>query len=192
MHRLLYVVATGCGTYSMVRPAQTLPPGKVEIAAGLAASELEVNTVVHIAVGVADRVEILGQNEIWNTFGEVRVQVLRNAPVDVVVGAGGGYAITFLSALTSSGDHDTVTGAAGTASIAIGRDWGSLALTLGNRSFFLASGYLASSTRAGLRVKLGSHLGLLFEGGATVHAPLGALDVAIAIGEATGGLFLQF
>lgn len=194
MHRaaiVLAVFASACGTYSMVRPARTLAPGTVEVAAGLAVSTLEANTVGHVAVGVSDRVEVLAQNEIWNTFGELRYQVLRGGAVDLVLGAGGGYAMTLIAALTSSGDHDTVTGAAGTASIAAGHSWGRVSLTLGNRSFFLVSGYVATSTRLGLRVRAVGRLGFLVEAGATVHAPLDAPSLAFAVGEATGGLFVE-
>ena len=176
----------------MVRPARTLAPGTVEIAAGIAVSELEANPVGHVAVGVGDRVEVLAQNEIWNTFAELRYQVLRDGPVDLAVGAGGGYAVTLVSALTSSGDHDTLTGAAGTVSISAGHSWGRVSLTLGNRSFFLTSGYVATSTRLGLRVRAVGRLGFLVEGGATVHAPLDALSLAFVVGEGTGGLFVEF
>lgn len=70
-----------CGTYSLVRPAETLPGGRVELSAGVAASQLgEANTVLHAAVGINDDIGIMAQNEVWNTFGEVRYGVLHEKP----------------------------------------------------------------------------------------------------------------
>lgn len=192
MRLALLALVASCGTYSMIRPARTLPPGQVEVAAGVAVSELEANSVAHVALGLDDRVEILAQNEVWNSFAELRYQVLRGGALDLVVGVGGGYATTLLAQLSSTGEHDTFRGAAGTASLAVGHTWGRLSITLGNRSFFLSPGYLASSTRVGLRVRAVGPLGFLIEGGATLHAPLGNLTTAFAIAEGTGGLFLAF
>jgi hypothetical protein len=175
----------------MIRPANVLQRGQVEIAGGLAVSQLEANTVAHVAVGLGGHFEVLAQNEIWNTFGELRYQPLRGA-VDLAVGLGGGYATTLLASLTSSGDHDHVDDIAATASIAAGHTWGRFSLTLGNRTFVLGAGYLATSTRLGLRLRVVGPLGFLVEGGATYHAPLGALGTGLLIGEATGGAFLVF
>ena len=188
-------LVAGCGTYSMMRPAATLPKGHAEVAAGIAASQLgEANTILHAAVGVNDHVEILGQNEVWNSFVEGRYGVLRGAdgePVDLAVGVGGGYAVTFLSALTSSGDHKDVHGGALTASVAVGHDWGRVALTLGNRTFWLDGGYLAISTRLGVRVKVAGPFGVELETGATVHTPTSGW-VALTVGEGSGAIFLQW
>jgi hypothetical protein len=192
MRLALLALLAACGTYSMVRPARTLPPGQVEVAAGVAVSQVDASSVAHVALGIDERIEILAQNEILNSFAELRYQVARGGALDLVVGAGGGYATTLLAQLSPTGKHDTFRSAAGTASIAIGHTWGPLSLTLGNRNFFLRPGYLASSTRLGLRVRAFGPLGFLIEGGATVHAPLGNLTTAFAIGEATGGLFLAF
>jgi len=188
------VVTSACGTYSMIRPADTLPKGKVELAAGLAASSLEVNTIVHGAFGLTDRVELLGQNEVWNTFGEVRYAVRRRGegPLAVSIGLGGGYAITLLSAVSGAAQGNRANGAAGTASVAVGHDWGRVAVTVGNRSFVLAPGYLATSTRAGIRVRIAGPLGALAELGATYHAKLAVIAAGLAIAEGSLGLFFEF
>lgn len=196
------LVAGGCGTYSMVRPARTLPAGEVELAAGVAASNLgEVNTILHAAVGVGERVEVLAQNEIWNTFGEARYAVLSDAPsqghgdgVGLVVGVGGGRAVTVVSAVTEGVDEDeeTVDGAAATVSVAVGKSWDAVSVTLGHRSFFLASGYLAASTRLGVRLHLGSVAGVFLETGGTVHAVLEAAEVGFVMVEGAAGLWVGF
>jgi hypothetical protein len=180
-------LASGCGTYSMVRSADTLPKHRVELAGGLATSGFEVNTVAHAAYGITDRVEVLAQNEIWNTFGEVRYGILnsRRDPVGLAVGAGGGAAVTLVSAVSGS------SGAAATASVAVGRDFGRLTLTLGNREILMVGGYLASATRLGARLRVAGGFGVLLEGGATVHTKL-VLGTAIVIGEGTAGLYVGF
>lgn len=152
--------AAGCGTYSMVRPASTLPAGKIEIAGGLATSALgEVNTIAHGAYGVTDRVEVLVQNEVWNTFGEVRFGLLddETAPVSLAIGVGGGAAVTLLSAVAESDMR--VDGGVGVASVAVGRRWDRFELTLANRSFVFVEGFIATSTRLGVRMPITGRLG---------------------------------
>lgn len=190
----LALLLAGCGTYSMVRPAQTLPKGEVELAAGLAASQLgEVNTILHGAYGITDRVELLAQNEIWNSFVELRYGILKQPDSDVglVVGAGGGYAVTVLSAI-SEGDSETVEGSAGTVSLGVGRRWDNLELTLGNRTVIFGAGYLASSTRLGLRLYAGRRSGFMLEAGGTAHTATWADGATIGLGEASLGFFVGF
>jgi hypothetical protein len=186
-------LASGCGTYSFVRPAHTLPQGKVEGALGVAASSIEANTVAHLAVGLGGGFELLAQNEVWNTFGELRYQVVQG-DVDLTIGAGAGFAVTLISALDTPNidKYDRTEGGAGMVSLAVGHTWDQLSLTLGHRSMFLDGGYLAASTRASFRALLAGPLGLLLEGGATVHTSLDAFDAAITIPEATVGFFLGF
>ena len=193
----LAAMAAGCGTYSLVRPAETMRQGKVEVAAGLAVSGIgEANTIVHAAYAVTDDVEVLAQNEIWNTFGEVRYGILheRDDGLSLAVGAGGGQAVTLVSAVGDELDADDAdSGAAGLVSVAVGKRLGPVDLTLGNRSFVqLGGGFIMSSTRLGGRFAIGEHFGLMLEGGATVHAPADALDLALVIGESSAGFWLGF
>jgi hypothetical protein len=194
----LVVVAAlaGCGTYSFVRPADTLPEGKVDLAAGLAVSQVEANTILHAAVGVTDDVEILAQNEVWNSFVEARYGFLHSDEngLGLTVGAGAGYAVTLISALTSSSDdeYDSVDGSAATVSLALGKRWPSASVTLGHRTFWLTAGYLASSTRLSLRWYIGERAGLLLEAGATAHMVVEDLSGAFVIGEGAFGGFVGF
>ncbi|MCA9678044.1 MAG: hypothetical protein H6708_25945 [Kofleriaceae bacterium] len=191
----LGAVAAGCGTYSAVRPADTLRAGRVELAAGLAASQLgEANTVLHGAIGVTDRVEVLGQNEVWNSFVEGRVGLLHSDqdPLGLALGVGAGYAVTLVSALGEEVQDGGDSGAAVTVSASVGKRWGQVELTLAHRTFFMTAGFFAASTRIGVRAHIGDNFGLLLEGGATIHAPTSSPSLAIGIGEATTGVFVGF
>ena len=190
-------LACGCGTYSFVRTADTLPAGQVELGAGLAVSQLEANTIVHGAVGLTDEVELLAQNEIWNSYVEARYGVLRSARdgLGLAIGAGLGHAVTLVSALDAATDddaYDRVDDQAATVSLAIGTRWDHASLTLGHRTFYLLEGYLASSTRLSARWFATGRAGLFLEAGATVHAPTSALDAGFAIGEGAAGAFVGF
>ncbi|HVV82057.1 MAG TPA: hypothetical protein VHE35_03215 [Kofleriaceae bacterium] len=186
----------GCGTYSLMRPAETMREGRVELAAGIAASSIgEANTVVHAAYAITDDLEIDAQNEVWNTFVELRYGLLheRDDGLSLAVGAGGGEAITLVSAAGDALDGDDAdNGAAGLVSVAIGKRFGPVDLTLGNRTFVQVGSFFMSSTRAQARFAIGDHFGFILEGGATVHAPIREPDLALAIGEGTGGFWVGF
>jgi hypothetical protein len=195
------LLVAGCGTYSMVRPARTLPKGQVELAAGLAASNLgEVNTILHGAVGLGDRVELLGQNEIWNSFVELRYAILKDEPahgdaVGLVVGAGAGQAVTLVSAVTEAGEeesNESIDGAAGLVSASVGKTWGNTTLTLAHRTFFLQGGYAASSTRLALRLAVSGGFGFFAETGGTAHSVLSEPAVGLVLAEAALGFWVGF
>lgn len=190
------VMAAGCGTYSLVRPAETMRAGKVELAAGVATSQLgEANTILHAAYAITDDVEILAQNEVWNTFVEARYGVLheRDDGLSLAVGVGGGQAITLVSAVGESLDADDAdNGAAGLVSVSVGKRLGPVDLTVGNRTFVQVGSFFMSSTRGQARFALGEHFGLMLEGGGTVHAPLANPDLALFIGEGSVGFWIGF
>jgi hypothetical protein len=184
----------GCGTYSLVRPAETMPKGRMELAAGLAASSVgEANTILHAAYAITDNVEVLAQNEVWNSFVEARYGLLHEASdgLSLALGVGGGRAITLVSALGDSLDPSNAeSGAAGLISASVGKRLGTLDLTIGNRTFVQAGSFFMSSTRAAVRVSLGGHFGLMLEGGGTVHAPIESPELSLFIAEASAGFFL--
>lgn len=186
----------GCGTYSLVRPAETMPEGRIELAAGVAASQLgEVNTILHAAYAVTDDVEVVAQNEVWNTFVEVRYGLLheRDDGLSLALGAGGGRAITLVSAVGDALDADSAdAGVAGLVSAAVGKRLGPVDLTLGNRTFVQTGSFFMSSTRLAARLAIGDHLGLMLEGGGTVHAPIASPGLALFIGEGSAGFWLGF
>ena len=189
-------LVAGCGTYSLVRPAETMPEGRVELAAGVATSQLgEVNTILHAAYAVTDDVEVVAQNEVWNTFVEVRYGLLheRDDGLSLALGVGGGRAITLVSAVGDELDADSADGgAAGLISAAVGKRLGPVDLTLGNRTFVQTGSFFMSSTRLAARFALGDHFGLMLEGGGTVHAPLENPELSLFIGEGSAGFWLGF
>jgi hypothetical protein len=183
---LASVSVSACGTYSMLRPADTIPRGAFEVNAGLAANGLgEVLPVVQGAIGLADRLELVGQYEIYNGFGELRGQVLdsRQHGVGLTLGVGGGVGFTFAEALGE--DEETVNDGAATASLVIGRELGSVDLYLGDRIMWLIPSYAVNTTKLGVRINAGRYFRVIAEGGATIHnggAVLAEGTVAIGLG----------
>ncbi|MCE9576852.1 MAG: hypothetical protein K8W52_27140 [Deltaproteobacteria bacterium] len=200
MRRLVSIAVLGltsaCGTYSLVRPAETMRAGKVELAAGLAASQLgEVNTILHAAVAITDDLELDAQNEFLNSFVEARYGILHNAPdgLALAVGLGAGRAITLVSAVGDELDGDTAdAGFAGVATVSVGKRWGAVDLTIGNRTFVQSGNFFMSSTRLAARFAIGAHFGLMAEAGGTVHAPIKEPDLALFIGEGSVGFWTGF
>ncbi len=177
-------LSSGCGTYSMLRSADTLPEGRVELNAGIAANAFgEVIPVGQAAIGVHDRVELLAQWELWNAFAEARVGLLNSERdgIGLTVGVGGGAGSTALEETTDE-LLDIENDAVMTGSIAIGKRWDWFELTLGNRTMWLVPNFWVNSTRVGLRFNAGPHFRFIIEGGATVH------HGAFAVGEGTVGI----
>jgi hypothetical protein len=196
-HALIAIVGcSACGTYSLVRPAETMRKGHLELSAGLAASQLgEANPILHAAYAFTDDIEVIAQNEVWNAFVEARYGLLHDAPngLSLALGVGGGRAITLVSAVGESLDADEAdSGAAGLVSASIGKRLGNVDLTLGNRTFVQSGRFFMSSTRLAVRLAIGSHFGLMLEGGGTVHAPIESPDLALFIGEGSLGFWVGF
>lgn len=194
---LLAAATAACGTYSLVRPAETLPKGRVELATGVAASQLgEANTILHAAVGLTDDLEAYIHNEFLNTYGEVRYGVLHNASDDVAlaVGLGFGRAITLVSAIGDTLDSDSADGGtAGVASVTVGKRLDAIELSVGNRTLIQTDGgFLMSSTRLQIRATVSPHFGLLGELGGTTHAPTDDFGNSIFITEGALGLWIGF
>ncbi len=193
----MLAVAGGCGTYSLVRPADTLRAGKAEVAAGLAAGGFgEINPILHGAVGVTDDVEVIGQTEVWNSFVEGRFGILhdRDNGLSLAVGVGAGRAVTLVSLLGDEVDStDANGGAAGVVSASVGKRLGPIELTFGNRTFVQTNGdFFMSSTRLAMRGAIGEHFGLMLEAGGTVHAPIQHPDLSFFIPEASVGFWIGF
>jgi len=64
---------TGCGTYSLLRPADTLKRGELEMTAGAAFNTLpEMTLVGQAAFGLADWLELGAQYEMYSALGQLR------------------------------------------------------------------------------------------------------------------------
>lgn len=176
---------SGCGTYSMLRSAETLPAGKAEVNAGMAANGFgEVIPVGQIALGLSDRIEVLGHFEVWNVFAEARGAILKNDRdgLALTVGVGGGAGSTALEE-TADELRDVKNDAALTGSVAVGKNWSWLDVYLSNRTMWLVPSFFVNSTRLGVRLKANRHVRLILEGGVTVHDGLFAVpEATVALG----------
>jgi len=174
-----------CGTYSVLRSADTLPKGQVELNAGLAANGIgEVVPVGQVAVGVHDRVDVFAQWELWNAFAEARAAVFKSEldGIAVTIGIGGGVASTALEEAS-----DTLQGvendAAMVGSVYIGRRFDWLDVYLANRTLWLVPSFTLNSTKLGVRLNASEHFRFIIEGGATVHHGAFTLaEATVAIG----------
>lgn len=184
---LALALLLGCGTYSILRPPDTIDPGSAELNAGLAVNSIgEVIPVAQGAIGLADRIELVGQWEVYNAFAELRGQILDSDEhgVGLTVGAGGGVGFTALE-LVSDELEDVQNEGAATVSAVIGRKMKRLDLYLGNRTMWLVPSYLVNTTKAGVRLKAGPYFRLILEGGMTIHhgwLVLGEGTLAIGLG----------
>jgi hypothetical protein len=178
-------LASGCGTHSLLRPADTLSAGRLEVTAGTAANTIpEAIPVLQVAYGVTDRVELVGQHEGATAIVEARYQAVARAEhgFSLTVGLGGG-------AVATRGAEGGSGGAAAVGScVVVGTRAAGIDVYLGNRSFAALGGGSAwlSASRAGVSLPLGHHLRLIAEGGVTLHAGV------VTVGEGTAALAVGF
>lgn len=156
---------TGCGTYSLLRSADTLSKGQFEISAAITGNTLpEVLGAVQGAVGVTNWLELGAQYEVYSALAQVRFGVLSSEKhgVALALAAGGGFASAWTSAWRSQG---TVLGG-----FTIGRRWSYFELYLGDKCLFLIpDSYFINTGKLGVRFTLWKHLLLGAEAGATLH-----------------------
>lgn len=175
----------GCGTYSMLRSADTLPEGRGEINVGLAANGFgEVVPVGQAAVGLSDRFELIGHFEVWNAFVEGRAALFKSDRdgFALTLGLGAGAGSTALEEATDE-LLDIQNDAAVTGSVALGKQWSWLDVYLSNRTMWLVPNFYVNTSRLGFRLKANRHLRLILEGGVTVHHGIFAVpEVSVALG----------
>ena len=184
---LLVLVVCACGTYSTLRPADTLARHEIELTGGVAANSLgEVNPVGQVALGVVDRIELVGQYELSSALGLLRFGLLTSLRhgLALAVGLGGG------TAYVAANDLNQYRPAA-IGELTLGHRLGRTDFYAGARFFLLFPDYAVLSTRAGIRLPLGAKLRLILEGGAATHFDAG-WGVAQTLAEGTAGLALSF
>ena len=194
--RALTLLAIGvlgaCGTYSTMRPAPVLPPGHVELGAGLAANGIgEVNVVLDGHVGILPRVEIGGHYEIYSGFVEARVQLLEEQAqgVSLSVSAGGGFGTTLIDEVGEAFSEAQDPDPAFFTGLAVSRRFAWVEPYLAGRFAVLFGKGLVTAPVAGLALHAGRHVIFVLEGGAAIHTREGA---SLGIGQGALGLGLRF
>ena len=188
------LATSACGTFSVMRPADNLKAGQVEISGGLTVNSLpDANPVLQANVGVLDWLELGAQYETYSAEGWLRFAPLstddNGLALALSLGAGGLNTIGWSSDEHSLDDSWTPTLMGGAT---LGRrfaDW--FEPYIGVRLFYLASSEIALTTvKGGMRFtparwSWGAFwLGL--EGGATFY------DGLFAVGEGTAALGFIF
>ncbi len=173
----------GCGTYSLLRPADTLSAGHFELTGGCAVNTVpEAVPVAQAAVGLTDWLEVGAQYETYSALGQLRFGLLSSEKhgIAIALAAGGGFASVWEELGTDANYHQSGGPLAG---LTIGRRFDWFEPYLGGKVLVLFdSGYTITSLRAGFRIILFDHLVLGVEGGATFHHNF------LVVGEGTGHL----
>lgn len=161
---------TGCGTYSLLRPADTLKRGELEMTAGAAFNTLpEMTLVGQAAFGLADWLELGAQYEMYSALGQLRFGLLSSEKhgLALSIAVGGGYA-TLLEAIDV--ESRDVRSAGPLAGLTVGRRWDSFELYLGNKTLMLLpDAYFLNAVRAGVRYTIHQAIVLGLEAGVTFH-----------------------
>ncbi|MBN2496494.1 MAG: hypothetical protein JXR96_18010 [Deltaproteobacteria bacterium] len=160
----------GCGTYSVLRPADTLEEGSFAFTNGVAANSLpEAVYVAQASVGLLDWLELDAQYEVYSALGQLRFGVLHSEEhgVALALSAGGGAASLWDSLDTTA---DVLDFGAITAGVTIGRRWAFFELYGGWKGLLLVPGaYFINTAKLGFLFTLFDHFLIGLEGGCTAH-----------------------
>ncbi len=186
---LLILSVSSCGTYSVLRPADNLRAGQVELSGGAAMNSLPETVFVGQAnVGVTNWLELGAQYEMYSAAGWMRFGILNTDEHGFALAlSGGGGAVSVWDKVDSEELHGF--GRAVMGGVTIGRRIKILEPYVAYRIFYLPG--LVTSVQAikgGLRLTGWNKFFLGLEGGATIH--YGAVTVgegAIALGIKFGG-----
>lgn len=181
---------TACGTYSVLRPADNLEAGRVEITGGLTANTIpEVLPVMKGNVGLTDWLEIGAQYEVYTLLGEARFGLLSSEAhgIALALGAQGGMVSRYTG---STGFADATTEFAAGPTLTVGRRWDIWEIYLGGKALsnFESSGFGIVSGKLGARVILIPTLFLGAEAGVSGHFWGGS---GVAVGEGTLSLGIR-
>ncbi len=146
------------------------------------------------AIGIFDRLEIMGQYELYSALAGVRIGLLSSADngIALALQLGGGMASIGSSLDAFSGD-DTTMDPALLGGLVVGRRFGLHDIYISYRGLAVDTEilgvqgiYLLNSVKAGGRLFAGRHLFLGIEGGATFHHDF------FVVGEGTGTFGITF
>jgi hypothetical protein len=160
----------GCGTYSLLRGADNLKQGQLEMTGGVALNSIpETVGVVQLAVGLTDSIELGAQYEQYSALGHLRYGLFNSEDHGIALAlslGGGASSIKF----DLDEDLEALEQVAITAGLTLGRRWDWFELYLGYRSLFLVPDqYSINTVKMGARATLFDHLVVGIEGGATFH-----------------------
>jgi hypothetical protein len=162
--------ATGCGTYSLLRSADTLKKGQFEVSVAATGNTLpELLGAVQVAAGVTDWLELGAQYEVYSALAQARFGVLSSEKhgVALALAVGGGASSLWTSALSDPHHEFSPTATAG---FTIGRRWDFFELYLGEKCLFLTpEKYFINTGKLGVRFTVWKHLLLGAEAGVTLH-----------------------
>ena len=184
---LIWGILCNCGTYSMLRPADTLKQGEFEMTGGVAANSIpELVAVAQLGVGITDWLEFGAQYEVYSALGQLRFGLLNSADHGFALAlAVGGGASSFLENLDD--DRDAFDNGVILAGLTMGHRWDFFDLYLGCKSLFLLPlQYSINTVKLGAMFTFFDTLIFGLEGGATLHhgfwvAAEGAIHIGFKI-----------
>ncbi len=177
----------GCGTYSVIRPADNLKRGELEISGGITYNNLpELNCVAQINYGLNDWLEIGAQYEVYSTFVWSRFGLLNTDDhgIALAIGVGGGSA-SIIKPLDND-DTNHFSDAALLGSLTIGRQFGQFEPYFGYKFipvFYENYTYTINVVKLGTRFSFHDNCFAGFEGGVSFHNSLTTVgECAISLG----------
>jgi hypothetical protein len=169
----LLLSSMACGTFSSLRPADTLSEKEVEFTGAVAANHIGIVVpALRIDYGVSDRVEIGAQYEVYSYLVNARYGLLKSEEdgIGLALGLAAGEAFFISNFSSSFSDAVWRSSPVFAPTLTIGRKWDSFELYLGYKAFFGTSGnYEIGSLKLGTRFWVSKGLGLTLEGGTTHH-----------------------
>ena len=171
MKRLIYIFlllafySIGCGTYSLLRPADLLKPRQVDLQVGSGFSQLEVVPVDQLAIGVTKWLELNVHYETYSALAGVRFGLLNSKKhkFALSLSAGGGWFNVYNSKYIQGGGAYI--------GLTLGRRFKWFEPYLGYKGLVMMNigGWWIHTAKLGVRFNIGKHFLLGLEGGVTTH-----------------------
>lgn len=180
----------GCGTFSHLRPADTLKKGQFELAGGLSMNTLpEFVPTIRADYGLFERFEIGAQWELYTILGGFRYGLMPSDRYRIAVATG--FQMGMIS-LHETSDDTTRKKLVFVPSLTVGKKLGVWDLYTGLKIFYLPSESFQShllTWRTGFRFPLYKEIRLNVEGGLSFHRTPAYLAT---LGEFTLGASFAF
>ncbi len=195
------VFLSGCGTFSVVRPADTLKSGQFEASGGLTANHLgEFLFVGKGDFGITDWLEVGAHYEVYSYLIGLRAGLLHTDDhgFALALGLQTGRTLRLLKVIFSSNDTSSEGAFTVAPSLTLGRRWDQFEPYLGMKVFLFPShmdiggadfDYIFSG-KIGFRFYPSEKIFLFFEGGPSIHKIFLGEQATLAEGALGGGLQL--